>query len=97
MPAELTEVPWLVKADMRVEYRFYEADAYSLKTWLQLIDPEFEHGLHLAVHRECRKRDGHYDEMWQSENLHTRAENAQLWNRATRSLGFYKSNGYMVK
>ena len=93
---ELTEVPFLVAEDMCHGAMTGPDDTHCLIGWVAKLDPKGDHGLLNAVRFACLEREGAYRSVGASNDSHTLAENANLWNLAMRSLGYHPSAGTMV-
>ncbi len=91
---ELGPVPYLVAADMCRRFAHGPDDTHCLLGWACWVDPERLHDVVGAVARACIKRDG--KTIPTSNDMHSLEENAALWNRAMRSLGYTEPAGSMV-
>ena len=93
---ELEAVPWLVPEDMCTGKLNGPDDTHSLWGWNYLVDPKGQHGIREAVYAACEERFRLFVGLPDYNNYHTNAENARLWNKAMRSLKYYRAKGWMV-
>lgn len=89
-----TKVLWAVAADMCRTGGNGPNDSHDLFEWAILYDPDDQYGLYGAVHGECCKKG--FLSLRAYGESHSPWEIARLWNRAMRSLGYCKTDGFMV-
>ena len=94
--AELEKVPWLVAEDMCLMQFNGPDDTHCLLGWQETVDPDDEYGILQALRKASGKRDTVIPWIGASNDAHTNAENASLWNKAMRSLGYRRAKGWMV-